>query len=222
MLLPQLRHPLLQKSSQSIAAWNLNILVNKALHKPVIPFSRAAMGKVSSREATDITIKKRGYMIQLMEDGNQLVSKCPVEKPGDHEVDYVEDFPPLMGDFGHCAAQSGATSPHRLDDAPFRKSQRVNLGKEPVQRAAAGGVHTNEEARWIYMGKRLMSCRYIGYEAFELCCQIEGCHADYLQRQKTCLCLLFLLLMAEQATHRSTAGLCRMFLGELDLHTVMT
>ena len=116
-------------------------------------------------------------MIQLMEDGDQLIAKRSVEKPGDHEVDDIENLPPLMGDFGHGAAQSGATAPDRLDNAPLGESQGVDLGKESVGGTAAGGINANKEARRIYMRKRLMFCRYIGYEAFKFSGQIEGSHA---------------------------------------------
>ena len=116
-------------------------------------------------------------MIQFMEDGDQFIAKRSVEKPGDHEVDDIEDFPPLVGDFGHGAAQSGATAPDRLDNTPLGKSQGVYLGKEPVGCPAASGVHADEEACRIYMRKRLMFCRYIGDEAFEFSGQIEGSHA---------------------------------------------
>lgn len=142
------------------------------------------MGKVSTREAADISVKVRRDMIKLMEDGDQFVTQSSVEKPGDHEINDIENFPPLMVKFGHCAAKSGTPAPYRLNDAAFRKSQGVNLGKNPVRRPAASGVNADKQPGRVYMRKRLMSCRYIGYEAFQFCCQIEGCHPDYLTGEK--------------------------------------
>lgn len=135
-------------------------------------------------------------MIKLMKDSDQFIPQSSVKETGNHEVDDVQDFPPLMQYLGHSAAQRSAPTPHRLDDSAFRKSQGVDLGKESMRRPAARRVNADKQPGRVNMRKRLMSCRYIGNEAFQFSCQIEGCHQTLIV-EGTCPELLFLLLMAE-------------------------
>ncbi len=108
-------------------------------------------------------------MVKLVEDGHHLRLKVEVCKPGQREVQYVQDFhfPDPNPRHGVCA------TPLLCGTLAILKPERVYGCVQTVRTGRPGLRVCDDDPVRIYVRELRASCGYVAYQAFHRLCVVE-------------------------------------------------
>jgi len=134
------------------------------------------MGEVASGKTTNVPIKERGNVEQLVEDGYQFVTEREVEEAGEKKVYDITHLLSFVFYDRHCAG-IGFTSPCSLDASrACRKTERMDLCVNPVYPAAPSGRDADEHAFRFDVRELLHAAGYICDQPLKCTGHIECRH----------------------------------------------